>query len=227
MNENIKQGISRIREMNLIPYVAIFYGVGFIGLLFPFSRPFFTALVPFSLLISMILILLYHGPVSRKQWLTFGLIWLAGFLIELAGVNTGFPFGEYRYGATLGPRLAGTPVIIGLNWLMLIYAVTVMTSPFTTNIYFRAVFASVSMVVYDFVLEPAAIRLDMWNWDMVAVPMQNYLAWLLVSFVFSWISMRSGLVNNGNRMARAVFLIQFTFFLALDIANATGKLWAF
>ncbi|MFZ5941432.1 MAG: carotenoid biosynthesis protein [Bacteroidota bacterium] len=227
MNSTFQRALDRVRAINPVPWVIIFYIVGLLGLFFPFSRPLFIRLVPFTLLASTLLVLIYHGPAARGFWWKAGLIFLAGLLVEMIGVNTGVVFGEYHYGATLGLKLFGTPLIIGLNWFMLIYAVSVLVSGFTDDLYFRAVLASVAMVAYDFVLEPAAIRLDMWSWDMVAVPLQNYIAWLLVSFVLSLFAARSGLINKDNNVARALFFIQFLFFLALDLAISFGKLWEY
>lgn len=222
-----QKALDRIRAVNPVPWIIIFYIVGFTGLLFPFSRPLFIRLVPFTLLASTLLVLIYHGRTTGGFWWKAGVIFLAGFLVEMIGVNTGFIFGGYRYGDTLGLKLLGTPLIIGLNWFMLIYAVSVLVSGFTGDLYVRAVLASVAMVAYDFVLEPAAIRLDMWSWDAVAVPLQNYIAWLLVSFVLSLFAARSGLIRKDNSVARALYFIQFVFFLALDLAISFGKLWEY
>ena len=51
------------------------------------------------------------------------------------------------------------------------------------------------MVVYDFALEPAAIDLNMWDWG-GPVPMQNYIAWLVISLVLTWFDDRTGFVNG-------------------------------
>jgi uncharacterized membrane protein len=44
-----------------------------------------------------------------------------GLAAETIGVHTGFPFGAYRYADTLGPRLAGVPLVVPLAWTMLAY----------------------------------------------------------------------------------------------------------
>ena len=42
-----------------------------------------------------------------------------GFSAEILGVHAGIPFGSYGYAASLGPRLAGVPIIVGLAWAMM------------------------------------------------------------------------------------------------------------
>ena len=41
-------------------------------------------------------------------------------LTEAIGVNTGLLFGTYEYGANLGFKIFGVPLIIGVNWTVLI-----------------------------------------------------------------------------------------------------------
>jgi putative membrane protein len=47
------------------------------------------------------------------------LIAVAGFFIEAIGVNTGLIFGNYVYKTTLGWKFLETPLIIGVNWILL------------------------------------------------------------------------------------------------------------
>jgi putative membrane protein len=72
------------------------------------------------------------------------------------------------------------------------------------------------MVVYDIILEPSAISLEMWSWMGNVIPFRYYVAWLLFSFVFI---MFIGLsrIDTRNRTALPVYLIQVVFFLVLDI----------
>ena len=53
--------------------------------------------------------------------LIFAFIFLAGFVVEMIGTNSGLIFGGYTYGPTLGLKVGETPVLMGLNWIMMIY----------------------------------------------------------------------------------------------------------
>ena len=72
------------------------------------------------------------------------------------------------------------------------------------------------MVVYDIVLEPAAIALDMWSWG-GPVPMQNYIAWFFISFFLILFAERTGMVQKENKVAGPLFFIQMSFFIGLNI----------
>lgn len=220
----MRETLEKIRRFNLAPYLVIFYTVGVAGMIIPQTRDLFKALVPLNLLMNVFLLLIYHGKIDlRFAWKAL-LIYSAGFVVELAGVNTGLIFGSYEYGTTLGPHLFHTPLMIGVNWFMLVYASLVITSKFIEHRYFRILIAAVLMVVYDFALEPSAIDLDMWDWG-GAVPMQNYVAWLVISFVLIWFADRSRLVNKENKIAVPLFFVQMGFFILLDLWIVIRELW--
>ncbi|MFN2335752.1 MAG: carotenoid biosynthesis protein, partial [Bacteroidales bacterium] len=74
------------------------------------------------------LVFLFYGKIPARQVILTGIaIAVTSFLIEAVGVNTGRIFGTYTYGKALGPALWNTPVIIGLNWFLLIYCTNVIS----------------------------------------------------------------------------------------------------
>ena len=220
----MKDIFNRIRNYNLAPWLVIFYSVGVAGMIIPQTRELFKAMVPLNLLLNVMLLLIYHGRLDlRFAWKAL-VIYSAGFIVEIAGVNTGLIFGSYSYGPTLGTKLFHTPLIIGVNWLMLVYASLVITSRFFEQRYFRVLVAAVLMVVYDFALEPSAIDLDMWDWG-GPVPMQNYIAWLVISLVLVWFADRTGFVNRKNKIAAPLFFVQLGFFILLDIWMYATIIW--
>lgn len=222
----MKDIFDKIRNYNLAPWLVIFYSVGVAGMIIPQTRELFKAMVPLNLLLNVLLLLIYHGRLNPGFAWKALVIYSAGFIVEIAGVNTGLIFGSYEYGPTLGPQLFHTPLIIGVNWLMLVYASLVITSRFFEQRYFRVLVAAVLMVVYDFALEPAAIDLDMWDWG-GPVPMQNYIAWLVISFVLIWFADRTGFVNRKNKIAAPLFFVQLGFFILLDIWMYAKIMWDF
>jgi putative membrane protein len=74
------------------------------------------------------------------------------------------------------------------------------------------------MVVYDIVLEPFAIKFDMWSWEAVAPPIQNYLAWFVIAFLLFFLVWRSRLKFT-NPMALPMYIIHVAFFSILFITN--------
>ena len=44
-----------------------------------------------------------------------------GFLAEVLGTSTGFPFGKYYYTDFLGPKVFGVPEVVPLIWFVIAY----------------------------------------------------------------------------------------------------------
>ncbi len=214
-----------LRSKNLVPILVFYYLVGLTGIIVPATRSLFIRVTPFSLLMSIFLLYLFHDRYNIRFWLTSLLIFSIGFLVEAVGVKTGILFGAYQYGEILGIKLMNTPLLIGVNWLMLIYCATYIAGKYVEPLYYRSIVAGTLMVVYDFVLEPAAIRLDMWSWAGGAVPLQNYLAWFIIAFVLSYLAGRLQLVARQNKLAFPLFFIQMLFFIVLDLWIVVGVLW--
>lgn len=220
------------------------YGVGLAGMLLPFTRELFKIITPLNLLFA--LIFLFYGKMPARKVIVTGIaIAVTSFLIEAVGVNTGRIFGAYTYGKALGPALWNTPVIIGLNWFLLIYCTNVISRQIwdrmpekisvsrnvalksgfivSRNIALKSAFiiitGSLLMVLYDLFLEPAAIRLDMWSWDGGRIPVRNYLAWFVFSAAFHTV-VRAWGEEEINRKALPLFAVQVIFFAVIDLFYA-------
>ena len=196
--------------------IAFYYSMGILGLALEVTRPYFEIAIPFTLLFSLYFLWLFHDNKNSRLYLSWLTIFVAGFAIEVIGVNTGHVFGEYSYGKILGVKIWGTPLMIGVNWLMLTYSSTVLVGLFFSNRWFRYLVAASLMVIYDIAMEPVAIRLDMWNWNLVDVPIQNYVAWFFISAVLLIIQ-ELFIKRIENKIAPALFIIQFLFFTILNI----------
>lgn len=191
------------------------YIAGIIGLQLPSLAPLFRSLVPYNLLGSLLLLLFFHTD-WKSSFLFYGILaMLLGFLIEVLGVHTGFVFGNYIYGETLGWKLWDVPVVIGLNWLMLTYCCGVIFDSFPVPVYLKTMLAASLMVLLDLLIEPVAVRLDFWNWFGAPVPIRNYLGWWIVSLVL--LAIWYGLpFRKQNRMALPLLLLQFLFFVSIN-----------
>ncbi|MFC0877032.1 carotenoid biosynthesis protein [Saccharicrinis sp. FJH2] len=191
--------------------------VGIIGFAIPFSRPVFQAMTPIVILLAVIGSIHYHdGDRNLKMILVSLFILLAGFSIEVIGVKTGIIFGTYSYGKVLGPKIMGTPVIIGLNWLLLIYTARAMVEYWDTSEWIKVPVVAILVTAFDIVLEPVAIKLGFWSWEAIQVPLQNYLAWFGIALIFSSL-MTLSKVKLMNEMGGPLFFMLFLFFLVLNI----------
>jgi putative membrane protein len=195
----------------------VFYTVGIIGLCIPFSFPIFSKLIPFALLLSFAGVLLFHQPKPEiKTVVAFTIIFILSFLIEAIGVNYGFIFGEYRYGNSLGYKIFETPLIIGLNWLLLVYLSANITNRLKLKLTPSILIASLSMLGYDIILEQTAPTLDMWSWTGNIVPLRNYLAWFIIALIFHS-TIRFFKIKTENKLALVLFACQVSLFLVLFI----------
>jgi len=111
--------------------------------------------------------------------------------IELMGVATGFPFGGYAYGTTLGPRVLGlVPVVIPLSWFMMLYASAAIAVRFGRGLFGTALIASLGLLAWDVLMDPAmSAAFPFWSWHTGGVyfgmPLVNWLGWLFTGFVIA------------------------------------------
>lgn len=205
-----------IKPLYVIIFLIIIYAVGVAGLSMEEYRGQFQQLVPANLLLAAIILFLFHRSWNIKHIAAFLIVFSGGFLVEVAGVQTGVVFGSYHYGSALGPKLMGTPIIIGINWLMLIYMTYTITQTQKMSYVWQVITAAFMMVAYDLLLEPVAIELDFWSWGGNGIPVQNYLAWWIISAIFIAIWRGMKIKTTENSVAPGLFIIQFIFFLILN-----------
>jgi len=172
------------------------------------------SLTSYNLLFATALLVYNAEKTDRAYFVWFTLIAVAGFLIELAGITTGIIFGSYSYGSALGIKLAEVPLIIGINWSVLVFATAAILSKTNWSLLSKSAAAATIMVLYDILLEPVAIRFDFWTWEGGPVPLQNYLAWWVIAF-FMLLGMQRNVKNPANKIAPLILVVQSVFFLIL------------
>jgi putative membrane protein len=197
--------------------------VGVIGSALPFTHEFFIFLTPFILLFSFVILLIFHTPGSdAKSSILFLLIFLVSFSIEVAGVSTGVIFGTYSYGKGLGIKLFETPLMIGLNWVLLVYCTNAVFEKITVGSIVKITGASLLMVLYDLVMEQVAPRMDMWVFEDGFAPLRNYVSWFILALIFHS-SLRLAGIRITNRLAPLIFYCQVAFFILLFIIFTLEK----
>ncbi|MDD5695473.1 MAG: carotenoid biosynthesis protein, partial [Bacteroidales bacterium] len=201
-----------------IALLILFFGVGITGLAIPSSYSLFVKLTSLSLLLSICILMLFHSEWKRRLVIFFLMVAIGGFLLEVIGVNTGMIFGEYTYGSLLGIQLWSTPLLIGVNWLILIYTTWDMTGRIRMPVALRILVSGILMVIFDFILEPAATNMGLWTWSSTVIPIQNYLAWFIISILFFILAARMR-IELRNKISISLWLILFTFFLLFRLLN--------
>ena len=189
---------------------------GFFGVLSD-QKDFFLSTSPFAILISFILLLRNYN-IRQKGFITALIsIITIGFLVEFLGVNYDLFFGSYEYGNNLGYKIGGVPIIMSINWLVLIF----LTGSFTEKIIpnslpLKVIFASLLMVFIDIFLEICAPKLDYWKFNEEIVPMSNYNSWFIISAICLYIYFRS-IKDKEYKLSTNMLVIHLAFFGLLSV----------
>lgn len=175
-------------------------------------------LTPMQLIISTVILFLAHTQIDSALIKFSITAYLISFIAECIGVNTGFPFGEYTYHEVLGYKILETPLLIGINWLMLLLASRSVVERFFGNrsILFQIFLASLIMVGLDFLIEPIAIEFRFWTWAAAEIPWNNYLSWFILAFGLHYLQ-RKMLPVYSNLSADVLLILQVLFFGTLNL----------
>ena len=164
--------------------LTVLFSVGFVGHLLPATASWMLFLTPGFLLFTSLLV---AAPVvAAGGWpivLWMGMAYAFTFWMEAVGVATGAVFGEYTYGPTLGWAWRGVPLIIAFNWVMVVNGamslatriVPVMAGGWRKPL--LVLLTAGGATLFDYIMEPVAIRLNYWTWTQGVIPLQNYAAW--------------------------------------------------
>lgn len=209
----------------------LFHCIGLAGILF-YDAALFASLTPMNLLLSASL-LVYTQKEKNNHFLLFASIcFVVGYVVEYLGVNHQLLFGDYRYLSAMGFQWNNVPVVIGVNWFIMMYCCGISIQHFLNfmwnklkdenqprrrNVGFFAVIIDGALLAtfFDWLMEPVAVKLGYWQWlGDGSIPVFNYVCWFVISallmFLFRILSF-----SKQNQFAVNLLLIQFMFFLVL------------
>lgn len=208
----------------------VFHSVGLLGILWVDVN--FALLTPLNMLVTMGLIF-WTQPGANRHFLFFLITcFIIGILSEVVGVHTGWLFGEYAYGSSLGWKVMDVPWLIGVNWFIIIYCCGIsmhlahskMSSrllPDERGLFKRwrrislVVDGALLAVFFDWVLEPVAVKLGFWSWlPSGEIPFLNYISWFGVSCLLLMVFAKFRFEKN-NIFALHLLMIELLFFLIL------------
>ncbi len=224
--------IKNISIYQIATSIAIFFHcIGLAGLLF-FNRDFFIQSTPLNLLLSFSLLIWTQRIKNIAFFLFVAMVFLIGYFSEVAGVNTGLLFGDYSYGEVLGFRWLQVPLIIGINWFIIIYCCGISTQTLLLRVINRIpldnkepplllkamsviIDGATLAVVFDWLMEPVAVKLGFWTWHGDgSIPLFNYICWFVISMLLLTV-FHFCRFNKENKFAVNLLLIQAMFFLIL------------
>lgn len=194
--------------------LALLHLVGVLGFLSPW-RELFLQLTPFHLLLVFGYIFVFQ---TQRDGTFIGFMFfvmITSYLIELVGVQTGMIFGNYTYGNALGLKIGGTPLLIGVLWFLLIYSIGIQLKTWLIAPIFKAVIGASMMLLIDLFIEPVAIDLGFWSWENDTIPIQNFVAWYFISFVYFLVFNKYHFAPN--RIAPVIYWLQLIFFILINL----------
>jgi len=193
----------------LLYFLILIYVSGAIGFLF--NPGFFAPFTPLTLAFTCFVFLI-HQPLNNLNY-TLSFIGLAavGFVAEVIGVKTGVVFGNYYYGNALGYKVLGVPLVISLNWGLLINIGVLVATYLSKKPLLIATLAAFIITGVDLVIEQVASQMDYWHFSNGIAGIQNYIGWFIISFFTSWL-LQKHLVKGDKKIALVFLLLQLFFF---------------
>jgi putative membrane protein len=224
--------LNKFTKFDIATAIAVlFHTIGLIGLMF-FDKSFFLAATPYNLLLSFSLLIWTQTDKNINFFVFLILCFAVGIIVEIIGINTGLLFGDYTYGDVLGFKVQHVPVLIGVNWFIIIYCsgVSINTllmkaikrvaedtgkTPMALKALSVIVDGATLAIFFDWLMEPVAVKLGYWVWNGDgSIPMFNYICWFVVSLLLLT-AFHFAKFNKQNKFAVNLLLIQLMFFLLL------------
>jgi putative membrane protein len=224
MRKRVERQLDELVAANRFEIAVVFPAVGAVLLLasawdlLPAVLSFNPYLVLFGTLVMRLPLIAGLAPlVDRRAAVALGLLTVYAYGIELVGVATGWPYGDFEYLVELGPMLFGD-VPLGLPVFFFPLVVNsyllaqLLLGPRMRRAVIRLPAVAALVVWMDVVLDPGAVALGFWQYEAAGayygVPLSNYAGWVLSAAVsvalLDWGFDRAGLQH---RLADCPFLL--------------------
>ena len=126
---------------------------------------------------------------ARYAFTYLGIALPFGFLIELLGLKTGWPFGVYEYDPSLGAQLFGVPFVVPFAWVMMVHPALVAARRIANTWVF--LYGGALLAAWDLFLDPQMVAAGRWKWEVTGshvpftpdIPLSNPFGWLLAGII--------------------------------------------
>lgn len=197
-------------QLVAIQTIWLFHLTAIIGVSIGFFD-FFIPKTPLNLSLAFCLLIAIFPINSIKHIGLTIVFFLAGMLVEWIGVHNDFLFGAYEYGQNLGPKIDGVPLLIGVNWAVLVIITGMIASEFTMPTIGKVLLGAFLMVFLDFLMEHTAPVFDFWTFTGGLAPLRNYIAWFVVAAILHSI-FQAAKMKGDARFCANLYGCQFLFF---------------
>ena len=217
-----------LTKYNIAIFIALLFHIsGVIGILFTPYKAWFIANTPVNLVIMLGLLIWLQPKKNVSFFLFFAIAFLVGMGTEIIGVNTGKLFGHYHYGSVMGSKLNGVPYLIGINWFVVVFCSGMIITKLNNWIEDKYLSEGLQMpsflktasfildgallaTLFDYNLEPVAIKLNFWQWQNNQIPLYNFICWFIISALLLVVFRRLNF-NKNNHFAIHLFTIQLLY----------------
>jgi bisanhydrobacterioruberin hydratase len=196
----------------LLYFLMLVYVSGSIG--FTLNPDFFSPFTPFTLLFTSFVFLIFQPLKETKFLSSFLAIAFLGYLAEVIGVKTGLIFGNYTYGNSLGIKLLEVPLVISINWALLICSSIIIVRKFLTIKWLVLLVASLLITLIDLLIEQVAVKLDFWAFSNGLPGIHNYIGWIAVAFI-SPLFFYENIIKGSFKVSLIILILQIIFFTTL------------
>ncbi len=172
----------------LVAILIIMLPVGLLIMLSGWSQYLWTTNIFLLLQAIVTFIFLVNAAEQKSVLITAIVILVLAFIVELIGLKTGFPFGDYSYSKILAPSAFGVPLAISLSWFSVVvnsyFAARFLVDE--SKVMSRLLVSGLIILGTDILLEPFASSFNgFWVWTAGSVPLQNYVSWFVIGLIFS------------------------------------------
>ena len=101
--------------------------------------------------------------------------------------------------------------MIGINWAVISFITAAISSRLTSNFWGSVIIGSCLMLGLDFLMEPLASIFDFWHFEGGIIPIKNYIAWFITSFLLQTL-IRKTIVFEDSYYPIHLFISQVIFF---------------
>lgn len=208
-------------------------GWSFIPALLQFNAPlilFGTVVMAAPLIVGVI------PAIDRRALAGISLLVGYTYLIEYVGVSTGWPYGDFEYGISLGPMVGDIPAALPVFFLPIVLNTYILSLLLLgdrgTSRPLRLAVVIPAVVAMDVVLDPAAVSLGFWTYldggVFYNVPLSNYAGWVLSAAVS--VGVLDWTLNRGvleERLAHCGFMLDdlVSFVILWGLINAWFGNW--
>ncbi|GAA0756172.1 carotenoid biosynthesis protein [Psychroflexus lacisalsi] len=189
----------------------LFHISGIIGISLGY-QDWFASRTALNLFIMFLALIFFFPLETIKKWILFILFGVLGIYAEYLGVTFGLFFGEYAYGDNFGPKIFEVPILIGVNWAMLTFTCGAVANHLSDNIFLKSLLGTFMMLFLDLFMEKVAPIFDFWEFSGGYAPIDNYIAWGIISFIFHLV-FHLAKIKGQFLISFNLYLVQLVFFI--------------